>query len=178
MRRLLILVLLVAPLTIQAQIYRTTDEHGNVVFTDTPSAGSGPAERIDIRDTNTTPPPPSPAPSAVPQQSMEEADQTATYSVAITSPANETSFPMGPGNFSVSAKVDPNLRGTESLQLYIGGIPSGEAQRAASWALTNVFRGAHDLTVAVVDAQGQQLAISAPVRVFVHRPSVNFRNRN
>ena len=84
---------------------------------------------------------------------------------------------MGPGNFAVDAKIAPALGSGESLQLYIDGIPWGNPQRETSWALTNIFRGAHDLTVAVIDGDGEQLASSDPIRVFVHRPSVNFRNR-
>ena len=43
--------------------------------------------------------------------------------------------------------------------------------------MTNVFRGAHDLEVAVVDMNGEELARSPAVRVYVLRPSVNFKNR-
>jgi hypothetical protein len=57
------------------------------------------------------------------------------------------------------------------------GIPWGDPQQGNSWALSNVFRGAHDITVAVVDEQGQHLASSDPVRVYVLRPSINSPNR-
>ena len=43
-----------------AQIYKTTDEHGNVVFTDSPPPGEG--EQVELPQTNTTPPPPVVAP--------------------------------------------------------------------------------------------------------------------
>ena len=100
-----------------------------------------------------------------------------SYSVAITSPDNETTIAMGPGNFSVSAAVEPALGEGGLLQLFIDGAPSGEPQAGGSWALTNVFRGAHDLSVAVVDSKGARLAESAAVRVYVLRPSVNSPNR-
>ena len=54
------------------------------------------------------------------------------------------------------------------------GTPWGDPQTSNSWALTNVFRGAHDLTVAVTDTKGKKLANSDPVRVYVFRPSANF----
>ena len=99
------------------------------------------------------------------------------YSVTITSPANETTIPMGPGNFSVNAAVAPALGEDMLLQLLVDGTPSGSPQANTSWALTNVFRGAHDVTVAVVDASGKQLTVSGPVRVYVLRPSINFDNK-
>ncbi len=174
MTRLLATILLLLPLFASGQnIYRTTDENGNVVFTDRPADGSTTTEQVEIRQTNITP--------ATPIETREEPQaaepEEEDYSVNILSPDNETSFPMGPGNFSVSAEVSPGLRGGHALQLYVGGAPWGAPQSSTGWDLTNVFRGAHDLTVAVVDSDGEQLAVSPPVRVFVHRPSVNFRNR-
>jgi hypothetical protein len=158
-----------------AQIYRTTDDQGNVVFTDKPHVGASTTERVELPPINTTPAP-EPRPTPKPEPGKGDTEIPA-FSVAITSPADETSFPMGPGNFSVSAKVQPSPGENEALQLYIDGIPWGDPQQGTTWALTNIFRGEHNLTVAIVDAKGKQLAGSTPIRVFVHRPSINFRNR-
>lgn len=177
MSRLLLLALLVFPLASLAQaVYRTTDAQGNVVFTDRPPANATPEDRIEIRPTNTVRPVEVPAPPAPAEAPAEEAT-VVSYSVAIASPANETSFPMGPGNFSVSANVNPALRAGDTLQLFLDGTPRGEPQAGANWDLTNVFRGRHDLTVGVIGASGETLAVSDPVTVFVHRPSTNFQNR-
>ena len=88
----------------------------------------------------------------------------------ITSPTDETTIPNGPGNFSVSASVAPAMGPEHNLQLFMDGSPWGEAQRSARWSLTNVFRGEHQLTVAVVDGSGETIATSDPVRVYVFRP--------
>jgi hypothetical protein len=174
MSRLLFLALLVFPLASLAQtVYRTTDAQGNVVFTDRPPANT-PADRVEIRPTNTVRPVEVPPPAAPAAASEAE---VVFYSVTITDPANETSFPMGPGNFSVSASVTPAITEAENLQLFIDGTPRDEPQQSSTWDLTNVFRGRHDLTVGVIDASGKTIATSAPVTVFVHRPSTNFRNR-
>ena len=175
MIRTLLLLTLLLPWAASAQIYRTTDEQGNVVFTDRPPASSTTAEPVELPETNTTPatpvrPRPKPTPAA-------EEPEGSGISVAIKIPANETTIPMGPGNFSVNVAVEPALPGGTSLQLYMDGIPWGDAQQGTSWALSNVFRGAHDITVAVVDSQGQHLASSDPVRVYVMRPSINSPNR-
>lgn len=156
-----------------AQVYRVEDEHGNVTFTDKPPPD---AEPVEIRDTNTTAPPdttifPAPAP-----EPAGEADESVGYQVAITAPANETIIPRGPGNFSVSATVSPALGRDHMLQLMMDGAPREEPQTTTSWALTNVFRGEHSITVSVVDKAGKTLATSEPIKVFVFRPSSNFRN--
>jgi hypothetical protein len=184
MSRLLLLAVLLGPLlgateasaaeTASGKIYRTTDAQGNVLWTDTPPANAAAAERVELQQTNTAPPPPSRPAVAAPSDNDADA---VSHSVSIASPPDETSLPMGPGNFSVTAQVKPSLGPDESLQLYLDDMPWGGPQQAASWDLTNVFRGAHDLTVAVLDGDGQQLTKSEPVRVYVHRPSINFRNR-
>ena len=64
------------------------------------------------------------------------------------------------------------------MQLYVDGSTSGNPQSSNTWTLTNAFRGAHDLKVVVVSNKGDQLAESETVRVYVLRPSTNFKNRN
>ena len=175
MTRYILLALLLGPLAVAAQsIYRTTDEHGNVIFTDAPGANTGPSERVDLQPTNTATPPPQ-APEPVTPAAAEEA--AISYTVKITEPIDQTSMPMGPGNFAVSARVEPEPGEDNRLQLFIDGIPWGDPQSATTWNLTNIFRGQHDLTVAVITDSGATLVSSDPVRVFVHRPSINFRAR-
>jgi hypothetical protein len=175
MPRILLAVLLLSSLAVQAQtqIYRTTDKDGNTVFTDAPPADSQGTEQVEVPPPNTAPPPadiPSLAPTPKPA-----APAAPEVSVAIVSPANETTIPMGPGNFTVQAETSQVSGADLQLQLFMDGVPMGEPQRGSRWDLTNVFRGAHDLTVSVVDAGGNPLASSEPVRVYVLRPSSNFR---
>jgi len=178
MSRLLLLALLLLPLSGLAQaVYRTTDAQGNVVFTDSPPANATPADRVEIRPTNTVQPPQIP-PRPVSENTPNAEAEVAAYTLTITEPANETTIPMGPGNFSVSVNVSPALRSAENLQLFVNGAPQGEPQRASTWSLTNVYRGQHDLTVGVIDDSGKTLAISPPVRIFVQRPSINSPSRS
>jgi hypothetical protein len=176
MRTALLCLFLLLPQPGTAQIYKTVDEHGNVSFSDTPPP-NGPSEQIRLRETNSTPAPAIVEPLQPAQPTAAEEAAAVAYSVVITSPANETTIPMGPGNFSVNATVEPSLEQGGLLQLYVDGSPSGNPQSSNTWMLTNVFRGAHDLTVAAVDGNGNRLAESAPVRVYVLRPSVNSPNR-
>lgn len=175
MNKLLLLTLLLLPLTSGAQIYKTTDAQGNVTYSDKPQNGTS-TEEVQLPQVNTTPPPPD-RPEPLSPPAPEEPAAT-DYKLAITSPPNETTIPMGPGNFSVSATVSPSLTEGRLLQLYLDGSPWGDPQVSDTWSLTNVFRGAHDLTVGVIDSEDTQLASSEPVRVYVLRPSLNFKNRN
>ena len=111
-----------------------------------------------------------PAVAAQPEQLAEE--PVPAQVVKITSPANEETIPMGGGNFSVVARVEPPLEKGQSLQLSLDGAPTGKLQQSGFWDLTNIDRGAHDLTAAVVDSDGQVIAGSDPVRVYVMRPGL------
>jgi hypothetical protein len=164
-----ILVLVCAPSL--AQIYKTTDAQGNVVYTDTPP-GDSTSERVDLQPTNTLAPPP-PKPEAAPSKPERAAAEPVVPQAVITEPANETTIPMGGGNFTVAATVAPGLHGGQGLQLLIDGEPEGAVQPNATWNLMNVFRGAHDLVVQVVDSEGKVLSRSEPVRVYVLRPGLN-----
>jgi hypothetical protein len=175
MSRLLLIAVLLVPLTGLAEIYRSTDAEGNVVFTDTPPPNGSETNRVELKRINTVEPPPAITPPPGTEATDPAAETAvAAYTVKITSPAPETSFPMGPGNFSVSVQVDPPLKKYEGLQLFMDGAPWGAPQRDNMWDLTNVFRGQHDLTVGVIDNAGKTLVMSEPVRVYVHRPSINF----
>ncbi|MCB1705298.1 MAG: DUF4124 domain-containing protein [Halioglobus sp.] len=178
MSRVLLLAMLLASFNSAADsIYRTTDAEGNVVFTDAPNASSRPAEQVEIQRTNTVEPPPNVAPVESSPAGTVEEEAPQPYTVTITNPADETSFPMGPGNFSVSVRVSPALKKYEGLQLFVDGEAWGSPQRDTMWDLINVFRGQHDITVAVVNNAGETITMSDPVRVYVHRPSTNFKNR-
>lgn len=153
------------------QIYRTTDADGNVVFTDTPPPG-GPAEQVQLQRTNTAEAVEVPPAAAEQPEVAAEQAEPAQF-VKITSPANEETIPMGGGNFSVVARVEPPLEKGQSLRLSLDGAPTGKLQQSGFWDLSNVDRGAHDLTVAVVDSSGRVVAHSDSVRVYVMRPGLN-----
>lgn len=171
MKRILCIALLILPALVSAQIYKTTDKNGNVVYTDKPSTSGTEHETVELQQTNTAPPPPLVV-RAVPEPDTN-AESTTSYTLKITSPAHEATIPNGPGNFPVVASVEPALAEGENLQLYVDGAASGEPQRALVWQLSNVFRGAHDLTVSVINADNSPVSTSTPIRVYVFRPSRN-----
>lgn len=154
-----------------AQVYKVTDEENGVVFTDRPNPGlGGSVERIEIGEPNRAEPPPE-LPAAAPRQT-EETAAAPVPTVTITSPGNESTIAMGPGNFAVSAKVTPPLGSGEELVLLMDGQPYGAAQTGTSWFVEGALRGPHDLVVQRRNDSGQSIATSEPVRVYVLRPSI------
>jgi len=97
-------------------------------------------------------------------------DKKPVLSIEIVSPTHESTVPIGfAGDFSVTANVSPAMRKGEKAQLLMNGVPMGAPQAGLNWSLSNIFRGAHILTVKVIGAQGDSLAVSPPVTVYVRR---------
>lgn len=163
------LVLLAAE--VNAQIYKYRDANGNMVFSDRKPAGaeSEVVEEVSLPSTNAAPATETRTPAA-PSKSATEA--VPDYATTIISPANDSTIPMGPGNFTVSVAISPALAATERLQLLVDGSPAGAPQRSSGWELQNVYRGKHTLEVQRLDQQGKIVDRSEPVTVFVLRPSV------
>ena len=161
---------LVATFAVAADIYKSVDDAGVVTFSDTPPVDKKtPVERI-----------PSPTainsmqPVVVPSREPENvsADELADPTIAITSPSDNATIPMGAGIFDVSVSVSPKLDTDEQVGLYLDGEPVGEPQRELTWTLSYVIRGEHRLVARRISVQGDTVAESESITVYVLRPSV------
>jgi len=150
-------------------VYKITDEDGNIVFTDqSPTVDAESAEQLTIRPLNTAEP-----------LATKPVEPTATPTAAIIpfetrieQPADGSTIPMGPGNFSVSVLISPPLTDAEHLQLEMDGAPYGAPQRQQQWSLSNIYRGEHQLRVYRLHSSQAQVDVSDTSTVFVLRPSV------
>lgn len=165
MRLLLYSALIFMTSAASADIYRSVDENGNVVFSDTPSEG---AEKIEVKEAQTVD-----SPSTQPfRYDPPPAEQPPRYqSLAITSPQDDQSVRANAGNVSVSMSVTPGLRGGDRLVLLMDGkqVASGSS---TSVSMDNVDRGSHTLQARVIDRNGKTLASSDPVTFHLLRHSV------
>ena len=153
---------------VTAQVYRSVDENGNAVFSDTPPTDGSSSEKISGGTTNTLAPPPQvhrPAP-VIEEKKIE-------YTVEIIEPVQDTTVPVGyVGNFAVNAEVTPALPSGASAHLQMDNAAAGEPQSALSWTMSNTFRGTHILTVTITDAEGSTLAVADPRTVHVMRATI------
>lgn len=160
-----------------AQIYKVTDDKNGVVFTDSPNVIGNTrghnVEEVELEQINTAAPIEMRANSESANSSTTaEPSAVAKPTVSITVPVNETTIAMGPGNFAVSATPSPALTQGEELTLMIDGVAQGGPQSSASWFIEGSLRGPHDLVVQRTDANGELVAASQPVRIYVLRPSL------
>jgi hypothetical protein len=152
-------------------IYKVTDKNGQITYTDVaPEAEGSIVEEVTVAEPNTAVPVP---PEATPLDGTGPTENTAPdYLTLISRPADGTTVPMGPGDFTVEAQASPALGAAERLQLTVDGTPFGVPQTSPRWQLNNIARGAHELQVMRLDDSGNTIDTSDISTVYVLRPSV------
>jgi len=148
----------------QAEVYKTTDKDGNVIYSDSP--GPGEAKKLELRELNTLPsPPPVPSPGA-PQPDQPELP---SYEVTILSPRDQVIIPVGQRDLPIAVSLNQPLQ-AEHLLVYFLNDELLEETRMSNILVKDVARGIHSVRVEVIDANGQSLGMSAPVTVNLMRP--------
>ena len=133
-------------------VYKTVDEHGNIIFTDKPSTGS---EEIKLKELQTIKNP-NPAKYRPPSTKSEPVDANIYKRILITNPANDSGIRNNAGNVSISVSLEPSLRSGHSLVITLDGkeVSNGSA---SSVSLNNVDRGTHSIGASVIDNNGKNL---------------------
>jgi len=173
---LLALTLQAAPAS-AAQIYKTVDKDGNVVFTDVPPGDKTDTvklEKYNSYEPVTTPQPASTATTTTAEADTEEtAPETAYELVSIASPAYDEAIRQNAGMVTVAVNTTPQLdtAAGHKLQILLDGVVKAEGS-SASLLLENVDRGTHELRAQITDADGQVLAQSAASTFHLLRYSV------
>jgi hypothetical protein len=167
MRLLLLCITLTFLTSVSAEVYRSLDDDGNVIYTDKPSPD---AEEIKIDEVQTISPPPVKDFEYTPP---EKSAITSYTKVEISSPANDQVFTGSLGDVTVSVLILPALNTAlgDRLILHMDGKKQADST-STSFSFTNLDRGTHTVKVDVVDREGKPLKSSAPVSFTIHRPSL------
>jgi hypothetical protein len=164
------------------KVYRTVDENGNVIFTDMP-----PGEQGTPRGSNTTEveldavngyEPTGRRTDASGRElwivddldaETEEADGPVIYStLTVDSPAPEEALRANDGTVHITGALLPALAPEHRVRLVLDGAPHSLAPQA-QFTLTNMDRGAHTVSLEVVDASGTTLISSTTTTFYVLR---------
>jgi len=166
----LLLVLLIGSIA-QAEVYRTVDKNGNVIYTDIKDDNSEEVF-IDIAPSYTAP---VIAPSISTEDELLEPQSIAipSYKVSISSPTQNESI-QNPESISVTASVTPVLNAirADKILFKLDGKAVGKASTSTSTTLTEIERGSHILVVSVVDKTGKVIKSSKSVLFHIQRHSV------
>ncbi len=163
MKRILAtLLMLIAVPALAGQVYRWTDENGQVVFGDEPPRGVA-AEPVEIRPPQTFKALPVPKPATPEPATAAEKPRAVEYeTVEILRPARDEAIRSNNGFLVISFRAKPNLAPEDHFEVVMDGKTVGTT-RNQSLALENVDRGTHTVEVHIVDGSGKQRAASDPV---------------
>ena len=168
MKYFLIMLLLAG--NVHAEVYKSINAAGEVVYSDTRTEG---AEAIKLPELPTYTPPPVPPPATT-ASTKAPVDQQAYQSLVIVKPENEATVRNNLGVIMVALQLTPALSSTSdhSIQFYLDGDAYGDPGSALHATLSNVDRGEHSLSAAVLDADGETLIRTDPIIVHLHRETI------
>ncbi len=149
MRLFLAVVLCLVPLFVSADIYKSVDSEGNVVFSDKPTPG---AKKIPERLAPTYTP--APLPKAAAATSHIDGYYTA---LRFRKPASGTTVRDPNGALTIDLEVVPALKIQEGhvLVIAVDGNNLISHNSAAAFTISNLAPGPHTLKAQVIDATGE-----------------------
>lgn len=158
-----------------ADIYKSVDEDGNVIFSDQPSAG---AERIEKKEipTMSSDRPKMEFNSDDGESGKDEKKQGLSNafqgydSIKIASPERGEAIRSNGGSLSVNINIQPALQQQHSIVLYMDGQEARRG-RSTAYQFANVDRGLHTLSAAIETNAGKEVARSGNVSFTLLRNS-------
>jgi hypothetical protein len=172
MRTVAILFALLLPMLAAAeQIYRSTDEQGNPVFTDEPTEG---AEPVPLDPLTTVPAGEAPEEldESAPDNGQSESQPETYQGIEITYPPSGQAVRHNGGMvpFRVELKGRKLAEG-HRVEILLDGEVRGSGS-STQVSVSPVNRGSHTVVARIVDAQGSPLIASSPVDFHLLRASV------
>ena len=159
-----------------AQFYKSVDEQGNIVYSDTPMPG---AEQL-------TPPPISTVESKpVPEKSSDEANNTSEAGTeepakkpptrytkfSIVSPGNDATIWDNSGSVPVSLLLEPPLdtENSHSVWVYVDGRAMVRKSQSLVQPLSGIDRGTHKIRAEIRDSNRKTLKRTQNITVHLKR---------
>jgi len=163
---LLLLVLLTG--LVQAAVYKTVTESGEVIYSDTPGKG---AERVRLPELPTYTPPPLPKSTAAPAKQPV----TSLYkSMIFSEPVNEATVRNNLGVVQVKIEITPPLmtRLGHKVQFYLDDKRHGSPVETMAIGFSNIERGTHSMSAYVIDKDENPVMSADAVTFHMQRESI------
>lgn len=164
-KRWMLIILCLLPLLSLAKIYRWTDEDGNVHFTDKPKQGATTVKLPKMQEYS--------APEEKREQPPNSTAGSVDYEeVVISQPDDNATIRNNQGFVAIMVHTKPELGDGDKLQLKLNGRNVGEPQTSPSFALKNLERGSYNISVDIVNRNGDVVLSSSQKTIHMHRPRV------
>lgn len=175
MRALLAMLMLAALPAVADEIYRTTNEDGNVMFTDEPPSDDAEPVTLDPLTTVPAQEPQAPATDAEDEADAGEAAAPTTYEgVRIAYPPADQAVRHNGGQVPVRVELLPEgaeLAEGHTILVVLDGEEHG-AGRGAGVTVGPLDRGPHNVRARVLDRGGRVVAESPRTRFVLLRAAV------
>ena len=147
-----------------AEIYKTVDKDGNVVFTDVPTGDR--SETVELQETSAYTPVVERAPSNSSSkrrrsldddEPLDAEEEEITYSsLSITAPGNDEHFQDNSGSVRISVASEPALGPGHQYEVLLDGKRAKRGNKIPL-ILSNVDRGTHTVEVRILGEAGEVL---------------------
>lgn len=154
---LLIVCLITLPAS--AEVFTYVDAQGNRVFTDKP--GSGNAKRVPLATSNRMSANPSGAAPVIAGKKTATTPMFHYDMLRVLVPDPDATIRSSAGELIVSITSEPGLQRGHRYRLLLDGQPTAEPGPSPVFALSNIDRGSHHLSVEILDEQGRTLERTA-----------------
>lgn len=146
-------------LPVTAEVFTYVDAQGNRVFTDQPAAGN--AKRVPLAPGNRMSANPSNAAPVVAEKPAAAQPRLHYNMLRLLIPEPDATLRSSAGELIVSATSEPGLQRGHRYRLLLDGKPTGEPGPSPVFALSNIDRGTHSLSVEIIDEQGRTVERTA-----------------
>jgi hypothetical protein len=156
--RIWLLVACLISLPAMAEVFTYLDAQGNRVFTDQP--GTRNAKRVPLATSNRMSANPS---GAAPMTAAKnQAKPLFHYDMLrVLVPDPDATIRSTAGELIVSVTSEPGLQQGHRYRLLLDGHPTAEPGPSPVFALSNIDRGSHNLSVEILDEQGRTVERTA-----------------
>jgi len=139
-----------------AEVFTYIDAQGNRVFTDQP--GTRNAKRVPLATSNRMSANPS---GAVPVIAAKAKPLFHYDMLRVLVPDPDATIRSTAGELIVSVTSEPGLQQGHRYRLLLDGQPTAEPGPSPVFALNNIDRGSHNLSVEILDEQGRTVERTA-----------------
>lgn len=176
MKNIFILLLFLST-SVFAEVYMVKQPDGSISYSDKPSQH---AEEVPPEELVAVPPvvhvPEIKRKINISVPTKQRANGESGYTkFALVSPKNEQTFQNQP-SISLAVSVEPELMQGDMVQAYVDGAKRGKAVPSTSVNLGRLERGSHQVSAALIDSNGGEIARTSVVTIYIHHASVALRH--
>tara|TARA_B100000029_G_scaffold320078_1_gene312457 strand:- start:241 stop:741 length:501 start_codon:yes stop_codon:yes gene_type:complete len=138
---------------VNAEVYKTIDEDGNIIFTDRPTVDSEQIKLKELKTTETV----RPSDTTSNRKSQSEKDEDSNYKkISITSPIDGSAVRSNSGNVRISVSIDPALRSGHRVLITLDGVELSKGT-SMSASVDNLDRGTHTTVASIIDSSSKPI---------------------